>query len=87
MKRKAKRTSTKPKKASSSNNAAKKNSKKKAIMCSSFKQLGFALIGMGIAFFILNMFFGESSLRNGIVAFFTGLGVIDLLLYTKYGEG
>ena len=69
------------------NKEAAKNRQKPALMCKSYKQFGFALLGIGAAFFLMNFIFGENNLRIAIVAFFIMLGVVDLLLYMRYGEG
>lgn len=79
MKKKAKVAKTKA--------ISMKNAKPKAIMCKSFKHYGFALLGIGACFLALNMLLGANSLRIWIVVFFGALGLIDLLLYGKYGEG
>ncbi len=64
-----------------------KKAKGSALMCRAFKHYGFALMGIGIFFFLLNFIYGATQFRNLIVAFFIALGIIDLLLYLKYGEG
>ena len=60
---------------------------KKPFMCSSFKQFGHALLAIGAVFFAMNFLFGATFLRYEIVTFFIALGIIDLLAYSKYGEG
>lgn len=59
---------------------------KKFVMCRAFRHYGFALIGIGAAFYLLNFMYGATGFRIAIVAFFVVLGLADLLLYLKYGE-
>ncbi len=56
------------------------------LMCRSYRHYGLALIGVGAVFFMFNLALGSNTARTMIVAFFLILGVIDLILYMKFGE-
>ena len=56
-------------------------------MCRDYKDFGRGSIVAGLVFFIISFFFGFNTTRTAVIAFFIALGVVDLLLYSKYGEG
>ena len=56
-------------------------------MCRDYKDFGRGSIAAGLAFFAISFFFGFNPVRITIMAFFIALGAMDLLLYSKYGEG
>lgn len=56
-------------------------------MCSSYKGFGRFSLAVGILFVALSFFYGFNSVRIAVAAFFLTLGIVDLALYSKYGEG
>ena len=55
-------------------------------MCSSYKGFGkFSLIA-GLIFAAAGFIYGFNSVRIAVAAFFLLLGIVDLVLYSKYGE-
>ncbi|MBI3037207.1 hypothetical protein HYY73_05680 [Candidatus Woesearchaeota archaeon] len=56
-------------------------------MCSSYKGFGrFSLI-VGFIFAAVGFIYGFNSVRIAVAAFFLTLGIVDLALYSRFGEG
>ena len=56
-------------------------------MCSSYKGFGRFSIAVGLFFAAAGIFYGFNQIRAAVAAFFLLLGAVDLLFYSKYGEG
>lgn len=56
-------------------------------MCKSYKGFGRFSLAAGAIFLAAGLAFGFNSVRIAVAAFFLLLGVLDLALYSKYGEG
>lgn len=56
-------------------------------MCRDYKDFGSGSVIAGIVFFAISFFFGFNPVRIAIIIFFAVLGVVDLLLYERYGAG
>ena len=64
-----------------------KNPKNKLLMCSSYKGFGKFSVAVGTIFLAAGLIFGLNSTRIAVAAFFLLLGIVDLALYSKFGEG
>ncbi len=56
-------------------------------MCRDYKDFGRGSLVAGAVFFAISFIFGFNPVRIAVIAFFIATGVIDLILYSRYGEG
>ena len=56
-------------------------------MCRDYKDFGRGSLIAGAVFFALTFVFGFNPVRIMVVAFFIAAGIVDLALYSRYGEG
>ncbi|HLD97554.1 MAG TPA: hypothetical protein VI934_04375 [Candidatus Nanoarchaeia archaeon] len=56
-------------------------------MCRDYKDFGRGALMAGAVFFALSLIFGFNQVRIIVIAFFIAAGIVDLVLYSKYGEG
>lgn len=56
-------------------------------MCKSYKGFGRFSIAVGLIFLAMMPAFGINTTRIAVAAFFLILGIVDLLFYSRYGEG
>jgi len=56
-------------------------------MCHDYKDFGRGSLVIGAVFFAMSFIFGFNSVRIMVIAFFIVAGIVDLALYSKYGEG
>lgn len=56
-------------------------------MCSDYKDFGRGALIVGAVFFVMSFIFGFNPVRITVIGFFIVAGIVDLALYSKYGEG
>lgn len=56
-------------------------------MCKSYKGFGRFSIAAGTIFLTMMLVFGINTTRIAVAAFFLALGIVDMLFYSRYGEG
>lgn len=56
-------------------------------MCRDYKDFGRGSLVAGAVFFAISFIFGFNPVRAIVIAFFIVAGIVDLALYSKYGEG